>query len=303
MQALQGARTVTLRRVWADYQQSRRSLKASTIKDYDRKINRCFGDWLDLPVATITKDMVEERHRAISETNGPRGSGEALANLGMRILKALLNFAAAKHEIDNYHNPVRRLSEVRAWNRTKRRQTMIKRTQMQEWYAAVMALRNTTVRDYLLMLWLTGSRRSEIARLRFDECDFKEKTFTLQTKNADCHILPMSTYIYDLLLARSKTVDSAYVFPGRDKKTHISLTSKDHSAVIRATGIQFMLHDLRRTYCTIAKILRVDDIILKKLLNHATQDVTAGYLVADAELLRPFIQEINDELIRQAHVL
>ncbi len=48
-----------------------------------------------------------------------------------------------------------------------------------------------------------------------------------------------------------------------------------------------MLHDLRRTFITIAKALDIPAYTLKKLVNHSTgNDVTGGYIVSDMECLR-----------------
>ncbi len=57
------------------------------------------------------------------------------------------------------------------------------------------------------------------------------------------------------------------------------------------------MHDLRRTFITIAESLDIPAYALKKLLNHKmTNDVTAGYIVADVERLRIPMQKITDYL-------
>ena len=52
--------------------------------------------------------------------------------------------------------------------------------------------------------------------------------------------------------------------------------------------ISFTLHDLRRTFCSVAETIGVGTYTLKRLLNHKTSrsDVTAGYTVLTAEELR-----------------
>lgn len=304
MQQLSGGGFVTLRKVWTDYKQSRK-LKPATERDYITKINRCFGDWMDLPVQSITKDMIEDRHRAISKSNGPRGNGEALANLSMRVLKALFNYASHKYEhLDGMPNPVRRLSEVRAWNVVKRRQSYIRPSQMPAWFQAVLTERSLTMRHYLLLLLFTGMRRSEAATLRWSDVDFIEEVLVIRsTKNGDDHALPLTDFVLRLLKIRQTlTKNEPYVFPGRMKGTHLSVTSKDHHRVVRDSGIKFMLHDLRRSFATTADLIGFDYSMIKRLLNHRIQDVTAGYIISSAHRLREPMQAITDELLKQAGV-
>lgn len=293
---------ITLRRVWTDYQKSRgRKLKESTIRGYQAKINQCFHDWLDLPVELISKDMVEIRHREISESNGPRGSGAALANLAMRILKALINYAVSKYEhLEGMQNPVKRLSEVRAWNRIKRRSGHLKNAQMADWYAAVCALPPTR-RDYIIFLWLTGCRRAEAATLKWSDVDLVELTATFRaTKNHDDHVLPLSSYLVDMLKERQRIATGPYVFPGPLKNTHFSLTNKDSEIVAKASGVEFTLHDLRRTVATTAARLQIEFVIVKRLLNHRLTDVTSGYMIlTPSDLCKP-MQKIADELMAAA---
>ena len=69
--------------------------------------------------------------------------------------------------------------------------------------------------------------------------------------------------------------------------------------VINATGIHFTVHDLRRTFITIAESLDIPAYALKRLMNHKmSNDVTAGYIVADVERLRKPMQLITDYILK-----
>ncbi|SFF21660.1 hypothetical protein [Nitrosomonas sp. Nm166] len=76
-----------------------------------------FADWQDKAMTGISKDMVSKRHNKIGAERG-----EAYANLLMRFLRALFNFAIAQYEDGNgksilHENPVMRLTQTRAWYR------------------------------------------------------------------------------------------------------------------------------------------------------------------------------------------
>ncbi|MCR4298322.1 MAG: hypothetical protein NUV75_06170 [Gallionella sp.] len=82
-----------------------------------------------------------------------------------------INFAAGQYEDSKGesvipNNPVKRLSQTRAWYRIERRQTVIKAHALALWYAAVMNIKNQphaknaeTIRDYLLLVLFTGLRK------------------------------------------------------------------------------------------------------------------------------------------------
>ena len=84
--------------------------------------------------------MVKKRHQKHGEERS-----EARANLAMRYLRALFNFAAAEYQDDEGKplvdiNPVKKLSQTQAWYRVDRRQTVIKPHELGPWVNAVLAL-------------------------------------------------------------------------------------------------------------------------------------------------------------------
>ena len=89
MHELQNAGIITLRQVWVDYQKTRK-LKATTLRNYEQRLRVHLGDWLDIPIEQITKDMCEDRHRLIQ--------AQSMANSTMRTLRALLHYAGFKYE-------------------------------------------------------------------------------------------------------------------------------------------------------------------------------------------------------------
>jgi len=86
------------------------------------------------------------------------------------------------------------------------------------------------------------------------------------------------------------------VFPGSGKKCYNVEPRKVMKKIIAQCGVTFNLHDLRRTFITIAESLDIPAYALKRLLNHKmTQNVTAGYIVMDVERLRMPVQKITDK--------
>src|SRR3990167_10695814 len=292
---------ITLNEVFEDYTNARKSLKHNTLYNYKRVLTIAFASWGKKSLISITKDKVAKHHDKLGKEHG-----EAYANLAMRLLRALFNFAAGQYEDAQgksliTENPVKRLSKTRAWYRIERRQTFIKSHELATWYIAVKNLGNETLRDYLLFILFTGLRRQEAAKLKWDQVDLKSKTFKIiDTKNRESHTLPLPDYLFDLLISRRQNSTGDYVFPGTGKSGYIIEPRKQMAKVIEATSIQFTVHDLRRTFITIAESLDIAAYALKRLLNHKMSgDVTAGYIMLDVERLRKPMQIIADHLLLQ----
>lgn len=298
-------RTITLLQVFEDYLKARKSLKPTTLYNYHSMIKLAFKDWTNKPLLAITKDKVMKLHTQLGEN-----SGEAYANLAMRILRALFNFAAGQYENAQgqpiiQENPVKRLSQTRAWYRLKRRQNVIKPHELAAWYKAVNNLTNETLRDYLLLLLFTGLRRQEAAKLKWSEVDLKAKTLVIgDTKNHDPHTLPLSNYLDELLTRRQQQTSSDYVFAGTGAGGYIVEPRKQMVRVTQESGVAFTIHDLRRTFITVAESLDISSYAVKRLVKHKmNNDVTAGYIINDVERLRKPMQAITDYLLKQATLM
>jgi integrase len=87
------------------------------------------------------------------------------------------------------------------------------------------------------------------------------------------------------------------VFPANSKSKHIEEPKFPLKAVADATGIQVSVHDLRRTYITVAESTDMSVLALKALVNHSLgKDVTEGYIQMTAERLREPAQRVADKL-------
>lgn len=120
-------RGMPLAKVFEDYKADRKTLKPLTLRDYNNIMSGFFHDWKNRPIIEITRGEVLHRHKKIGEGKG----GKARANLSMRFLRSLFNYAIGRY-LDGKgkplvtDNPVKVLSHARAWYRVERRQTLIK---------------------------------------------------------------------------------------------------------------------------------------------------------------------------------
>ena len=147
--------------------------------------------------------------------------------MGARTLRAVLNYAGAKYETGNGvsilpDNPVKRISQTRGWFKANRRTGHIKAHQLETWFQAVLHIDNSTIRDYLIFVLLTGTRKDESAKLQWTDIDLADKSYILRDpKNNRPIQLPLSDYLADMLLARKLQSDSPFVFSGTGAKGYL----------------------------------------------------------------------------------
>jgi integrase len=286
----------------------RARIKALTDRDYAKAINKRFADWRDRPIAKITRDMVEERHRTLSE------SSPAEANRSMRYLRALFVFASDYRDSNGQpvipDNPVRRLSAKRLWNRVERRTRYIEPEQLSRWWSAVNSLKNKpqypsreVLRDYFIVLLLTGLRRNEALCLRWENVNLERGTLcAVETKNRSDHVVPMGSQLWELMRRRRKATDSEWVFANPLTGKRVTDPHRQIVNIVAKSGVPFSPHDLRRTFASIVSRLgdRLSYYTTKRLLNHRTSDVTQGYVQFDLEQLRSAMQAVENFVLTHA---
>jgi integrase len=274
-------------------------LSTNSKLSYREKVEKRLKAWLDKPLSSITREMVEKRHGEIAEEIAAEGKakGETSANATMVVLRLLWNFAM-EQDPALPPNPVRLRKQ---WFAETRRERMVEEHQMPAFYQAVLALKSDVARDYILFVMFTGLRRREAAMLKWQHVDFERKLIRIPAENTKANRkldLPMSSLVYDLLDARRKigVEPSGFVFPSHGKKTgYIAEPKFPLDAVAKACGVQVSVHDLRRTFITVAEQAEISPLALKALVNHSLgKDVTEGYVQMRVERLRQPVQRVAD---------
>jgi integrase len=297
--------------VMFDYIKVKHKLKPKTVSDYEGLFNLFLLDWRHLELTKITQKMVQERHLQIGEKSPYR------ANATMRLLRALYNFADGYYEDLNGElialpNPVRQISKFNNWYKEKPRTNTIQPNDLEKWFNATSNLsshnnnliRNNvslTVSDLLMFILFTGLRKSEALGLLWEDVDFENAHFTVKaTKNNSDLNLPLTTFTTDLLLKRKIITESQYVFTGKDGIQQLDNPYKQIKKVNEESGVKFTMHDLRRTFTTIASSLEIQLHVVQFLTNHSPTDVTLKhYYQPSIETLRKPMRQINDYILEK----
>ncbi|MBP6348770.1 MAG: tyrosine-type recombinase/integrase [Candidatus Obscuribacter sp.] len=306
----------TLSQALADYIEGRKAdqgggLRQKTISVYSSALNRCFPDWMDMPVAEITPNMVAKRYQELATTEGPRskaGGAKAQASQAFRTLRSVLNFTHAMSEGADGKallpdNPVKKLSNLhRGWNKVSRKEgDIIKKEQLKDWYQAVVALNNPTMSHFLLFCLFSGLRRNAASTLTWDNVNFQTMTIYIPDeidKMGKAQALPISDVVKTILESRVRVLNNPYVFPGEKEGECLQEPKRAIAKVIKKSGVKFSCHTLRKTFATAGESLDISQYKLKYLLNHSvSNDVTAHhYITIDTDQLREPNQKIADFL-------
>lgn len=128
----------------------------------------------------------------------------------------------------------------------------------------------------ILLLILTGQRRSEIGSLRWDWIDFDERLLNIpssSTKNGRDHSLPLGLCALTLLNQIPRS--TVWVFPGRDGGGPFNGWGKCKARFDAHSGvIGWTLHDLRRTFATTHAAIGTPPHIIERLLNHVSGTIS-----------------------------
>jgi integrase len=294
---LKRAKEMTVEQGFAAVFEAKRNLVAVTKTGYARTLRLYLPEWRKLPLREITREMVLAKFRKISAEHGA-----ITANNAFRHLRAIYNFVSSVHD-EFPVNPVSVLSRTRSWAPERRRRTLVAPHQLPNWWQAVMSER-PDARDFILVALFSGMRRNEIAKLKWEYLDFSARTLEIPlTKNGDPLLLPLSNFLLELFSRRREIAgQSEWVFPGNGASGHIVETKSFLSRIVGVSEVKFTLHDLRRTYISIAESLDISSYALKKLLNHrSNDDMTGSYIIVSVDRLRLPVERIATKILELVH--
>jgi integrase len=324
------AAKVTLQDVLEGYVGRPGKMKDSTAREYRRHVEKTFAKWAPLPIASITRDMVKERHAALVK-GGLEGkkAAPASANAAFVTLRILIRFATDEYrQADGTplirDNPVDALKHhwAKLGTRTER---YIDRRKIGEVWNKLHAMRGEVQGyealasvDLTIFLLLTGARRDEAATLTWDRVHIDDHDpsncwwkITDRKRGEDLQ-MPLSSQAVALLKSRPRLkleegTDSPWVFPSWGKSGRIQDARAPMQAIGEIAGKHLSLHDLRRTFTNIAmRECLIEKFRTDLLTGHkpSSDDVTArAYLdLAHLDWLQPDVQKVGDWIEQQAAI-
>ena len=125
------------------------------------------------------------------------------------------------------------------------------------------------------LLALTGQRRDEVAKMRWDELDLEAGLWTLpreRVKTDQPHKVPLSAASVNVLKSVPRIAGSYFVFTtnGTAPSSGYSKGKRKLDALLPSDMPDWRLHDLRRTVASGMARLGIHLPVIEKVLNHAS---------------------------------
>ena len=277
-----------------------RSLKSEG--DYRNCIRFYMKDWVDRPIRELTRRDYEDLYLKVCAD-----VSQATATKLTRYVSSVLNWTMAD-EVEGERLLTENVTLVIAQKRyataVKPRKSYLNAVEV-EALLDYLSIRRHPQRKFdgvsdqgaalISLLLYTGMRKGEALGLRWDDVDFTQMIIKIRmTKNGLEHLVPMSGPVASILNNIKR--NGPYLFPSPTSiDLHLSNPSKTVANIVKVSGVEFTLHDLRRTFATHARMLGLDYDLVRRSLNHKSGgSITDQYIVEQVELIRPVFEKIAE---------
>ncbi len=279
----------------------------STLANYRRAMDVHLSDWKEKPLINVDSEKVKERFLKIAKgsinKDGRKIGGRVAANTAMKLVGALFNlkgetdsdFPASPTKILNQGKSKRKKKAT--WHKPEARTGRIEASQLKAWWNATESLADqyqgdgALARDYLQFILLTGMRRREATSMEWK--DISDKQLTVRnTKNGTDHTLPVTPAL-KTILERRKTF-KGIPFPIVEPRRFMTWVTKK-------SGVEFTIHDLRRTFAGYCEHgCEMPEKTISALLNHTKSDSVTGDYIGEMELakLSTKLELVQDYIMR-----
>lgn len=246
-----------------------------------------------------------------------------------RILRAFIRWADNVPEyreiVSSQAYSASNVRDVLPKSRTKDGDSL-QREQLKDWFAAMRAIPNPTIRHYLQGLLLTGARREELAALRWDEVDFQWRSITIRDKVQGTRTIPLTPYFSSLLMELKRLNDkpptvrqmrkldaagkqwkpSPWVFTSSTAASGRLVEPRAaHNQAQGAAGLPHVsLHGLRRSFGTLCEWVEVPSGVSAQIMGHKPSALAEKhYRRRPLDMLRKWHDQIEIWILNEAGVV
>ena len=240
-----------------------------------------------MPLAAVERAQVVEIHQRLCDK-------PAAANRAVRILSSMYTLACEWGMAPEGTNPCRAIARYPG----RRRERFLTDEEFMRLgktldEAGTKGGASAPAVAAIRLLALTGCRKSEILKLRWEDVALGKAELRLPDAKTGARVVPLPPPAVELLADLPRPPGNPWVIPGR--KPGARMKDIDHAwKIIRArAGLEGVrLHDLRHSYASRALALGEGLPMIAKLLGHAHLETTARY----AHLARDSVHEAAERV-------
>lgn len=227
------------------------------------------------------------------------------ARLSLRLFKAFLRWLdeqpGYRGKFDVSAADGKRIREI--LGPAPARKTALRREQLEAWFLHVRAIPNPVIGAYLQALLLTGVRREELAKLKWNDVDLRWKTLKLADKyDKEGKEIPLTPYVSALI--RGLPRRNEWVFSSQASQSGRIIDPKSaHRKACEAAGLQLSIHDLRRSFKSLAEWLDIPTGVIAQIMGHRpSATAEKHYTVRPVDMLRIHHEKLESWILKQAVV-
>lgn len=226
------------------------------------------------------------------------------ARLALRLLRAFL-FWCARHPIYKEvitGNAAQSKDARESLGKPKVKNDVLQREQLSAWFASVKKIGNPVISAYLQCLLLVGSRRAELAALRWEDVDFQWNSLTLKDKMEGFRVIPLTPYVAYILSSLPRRSEWVFSSPAA-ASGRLTDPSIAHRKACTVAGLEVSLHGLRRSFASLCEWIEMPAGIAAQIQGHAPQGVREqNYIRRPLDLLRMWHVKIEAWILNEAGI-
>lgn len=257
-------------------------------------------DFLPLKLSDLTQERIASWLENESQKRPTR------ARLAFAHLKAFLRWCDAQQGYAGLVSPDICSTWVKREYVPKMRSKndCLQKEQLKAWFSAVRDYHNPVMSAYLQAVLLTGSRRNEIATLKWDDVDFKWESLTIQNDKVDgVRVIPLTPYVKWLISRLPRRNEWVFSSPGA-KSGRVMEPCRPHNNALEVAGIEGLtIHGLRRSFGTLSEWVECPAGVVAQIMGHKpSATAEKHYKKRPLDLLRMWHVKIEDWILRQAGI-
>lgn len=255
----------------AAYIEKHAKLHKKTWEADKRRLDRNIpASWTNRKVNSIKRSDIAELHSAIGATRPHE------ANRLLEVLHKAFRLARVWGYVDEgSENPA---SEIDRFREPKRKR-WLRPTELPNLAASIDEEPNIYIRAFLWLLMLSGARKTELLRARWDQLDYDSGILNLpETKAGEAQSLTLSQPALAILKAIPRQEGNPHIFCGQRAGKSLANMDKNWHVIRERAGVEDLrIHDLRRSVGSWLTQAGVDLNQIKEALRHSAISTTLTY--------------------------
>jgi len=281
--------------LWVQWREHMEAHKRPKSQSEDRRQYRTYLEkWAQRPLSEINRGDIAALHAKTGRTRGGYTANRLLA-----LISAMFNEGrrAGLFSSENPAAGIRRFKEAK-------RDRWLDAAELKEFFRALNQELDEVLRDFFLMCLLTGARKSNVARMRWEEVNLERGLWRIpEAKGGTVVVVPLVAPAVLILRSRQPSPNGhGWVFNGRSREGHINPSNRAWRRIIGRAGLQNVrIHDLRRTLGSWMAMQGTTLQVIGKGLGHRCLQATEVYARLSTDPVREAVDKATTAMLQAAN--